>query len=87
MKPKCGNSGYLSSVSLGDGAAGESHLHAGRPIYYCDDDFVDEVVRKWPDGRKDLVFVGHTGEILTSRPWPASRRVRSSVFRNISQVY
>lgn len=51
-----------------DGAAGKSHLHAGRPICYCVDDFSDEMVREWPDGSKELVEVSDTGEILSSRP-------------------
>lgn len=28
------------------GAAAKSHLLAGRPVYYCDDDFVDEIIRE-----------------------------------------
>lgn len=50
-----------------DGEAGKSHLHAGRPIYYCVDEFTDEIVREWPDGRKELVHVSDTGEISSSR--------------------
>lgn len=53
-----------------DGDAGKSHLRAGRPIYYCVDDFTDEMVREWPDGRKELVKVGNTGGILSWRPLP-----------------
>jgi hypothetical protein len=53
-----------------DRDAAKSHLRAGRPIYYCVDDFSDEIVREWPDGRKDLVVVSDTGEILFSRLLP-----------------
>ena len=44
-----------------DGAAGKSHLDAGRPIYYCDDRYPDAMVRKWPDGRRELVAVTDDG--------------------------
>lgn len=40
-----------------DGAAGKSHLAAGHPIYYNDDRYPDALVRKWPDGRCELVKV------------------------------
>jgi hypothetical protein len=46
-----------------DGAAAESHLAAGLPVYYCLDDFSDDIVREWPDGRKDLVQVSDAGDI------------------------
>lgn len=38
-----------------DGQAAKSHLAAGRPIYYCEDVYPDHMVRKWPDGRLELV--------------------------------
>lgn len=52
-----------------DGAAAKSHLAAGRPIYYCPDDFSDDIVREWPDGRKDLVQVSDAGDITYVRAW------------------
>jgi hypothetical protein len=53
-----------------DGDAGKSHLRAGRPICYCVDDFPDEMVREWPDGRRELVKVSNAGEILSCRLLP-----------------
>lgn len=51
-----------------DGQAAKSHLKAGRPIYYCDDLYPDEFVRKWPDGRRELVSVDDAGNITAIRP-------------------
>lgn len=51
-----------------DGAAAKEHLAAGRPIYYCDDKYPTEMVRKWPDGRRELVQVDETGEATVLAP-------------------
>jgi hypothetical protein len=53
-----------------DGRAATEHLVAARPIYYCDDSFDDEMVRKWPDGRKELVSITNDGEVSNVRKWP-----------------
>jgi hypothetical protein len=52
-----------------DGAAAKSHLATGLPIYYCHDDFSDDIVREWPDGRKELVQVSDAGDIMYVRSW------------------
>ncbi|HAT33012.1 MAG TPA: hypothetical protein DCW29_19855 [Janthinobacterium sp.] len=44
-------------------AAAKSHLAAGRPITYVDDEYPDELVRKWPDGRRELVDVAADGTV------------------------
>ena len=41
-----------------DGLAAKQHLTAGRPIYYQDDQFPEGLIRKYPDGHKQLVAVG-----------------------------
>jgi len=52
----------LESVRANDdGAAGKWHLAAGRPIYYCEDRYPDAMIRKWPDGRRELVHVDDAG--------------------------
>lgn len=51
-----------------DGQAAKSHLAAGRPIYYCDDAYPNYMVRKWPDGRRELVTRTSMGEILVVVP-------------------
>jgi hypothetical protein len=53
-----------------DGRAARSHLDAGRPIYYCDDEYPDEMVREWPDGRRELVKVDDEGKVIASRERP-----------------
>lgn len=47
-----------------DGAAGQEHLDAGRPIYYCEDSYPDELVRKWPDSQRELVKLDLDGRIV-----------------------
>lgn len=56
-------------LSRDDGAAARSHLEAGRSIYYCDDRFVDEIVRECPDGTKELLEINEVGEIIRTRQW------------------
>ena len=54
-----------------DGQAAQTHLDAGHPIYYCEDEYSDEMVRKWPDGHLELVTVTYDGSISHTRPYPA----------------
>lgn len=51
-----------------DGAAAKSHLAAGRPIYYCEDAYPNYMIRKWPDGRRELVTLTSMAEILVVVP-------------------
>ena len=51
-----------------DGAAAKSHLAAGRPIYYCEDAYPNYMIRKWPDGRRELVTLTSMAEILAVVP-------------------
>lgn len=46
-----------------DGEAAIGHLAAGRPVTYRDPDFPDEIRRKWPDGRRELIDVDDTGGV------------------------
>lgn len=50
-----------------DGQAAASHLRAGRPIYYCCDEYPTEIVREWPDGGRELVTVDTSGNIINVR--------------------
>ncbi|CCD29355.1 conserved hypothetical protein [Candidatus Glomeribacter gigasporarum BEG34] len=54
-------------LSNDDGQAAQSHLSAGRPIYYCDDRYPDDFIREWPDGRRELISVDDTGKISVIR--------------------
>lgn len=64
---------YLSSVELqraiieDDGLAARQHLAAGRPIYYGDADYPEGLIKKYPDGRRQLVSVSKDGEITVIR--------------------
>lgn len=49
-----------------DGAAAKAHLAAGHPIYYFDDALQGNV-RKWPDGRCELVEIDDQGVIVVLR--------------------
>ena len=63
------NEAFLSSPAFemalanDDGLAAKQHLEAGRPIYYGDERYPDGLVKKYPDGRKQLVSVSAAGEI------------------------
>lgn len=67
------NDVFLSSVELekaitdDDGLAAQQHLAAGRPIYYGDANYPDGLIKKFPDGRKQLVSVSEDGKITVIR--------------------
>lgn len=44
-----------------DGEAARSHLAAGRWISYRDPDYPDDIIREWPDGRREFVGRGQEG--------------------------
>lgn len=50
-----------------DGAAAQEHLAAGRPITYRDPHFPDAIMRKWPDGRRELIDVDENGNVTVLR--------------------
>lgn len=49
-----------------DGAAAQSHLDAGHPVYYVEDDTpADLLVKEHPDGRREWVKpVGKVDEVV-----------------------
>ena len=56
--------GYVLG-DLDDGAAARAHLAEGRPITYTDDSFPDRIIRKRPDGRRELIDVDlRTGKVI-----------------------
>jgi len=61
---------FERTLAHDDGAAAKSHLAAGHPIYYCDDNYPDAMIKKWPDGRRELVNVDHTGHDVLIRVLP-----------------
>lgn len=54
---------FEKAIKHDAGQAAKQHLAAGRPIYYGDRRYPEGLVKKFPDGRKQLVFVGVKGEI------------------------
>lgn len=54
-----------------NGSAARSHLKAGRPIYYSEDDTPDGLlIKKHPCGRRELVRFDEAGD-LVMRELPA----------------
>lgn len=54
---------FESAISADDGQAAQSHLDAGRPIFYWDDQLQGNV-RQWPDGNSELVEIDAAGNIV-----------------------
>jgi hypothetical protein len=53
----------ISGVRHDDGDAARSHLAAGRPIYYTEDDTpAGLLIKKHPDGRRELVKFDEEGD-------------------------
>ena len=46
-----------------DGLAAQKHLEAGRAVYYADEQHPGEVIRLFPDGRRQIVSVDAEGVI------------------------
>lgn len=58
--------GYVLENYRDDGAAAKAHLAAGRPIYYWNDE-LQGMIRKWPDGRRELVEYDDAGQLIVVR--------------------
>lgn len=56
-----------AALSNDDGLAAKQHLAAGRAIYYADDSYPEGLVKKYPDGRKQLVAVTADGKDVVIR--------------------
>lgn len=61
------SSAFERLLAQDDGAAAKRHLAAGRPIYYADERYPGELVKKFPDGRKQLVAVNDRGKFRIIR--------------------
>lgn len=46
---------FTNALAQDKGEEAQRHLAAGRAIYYGDDRYPDEVVKEYPDGRRQLV--------------------------------
>jgi hypothetical protein len=58
---------FENAIANDDGLAARQHLAAGRPIYYNDAQYPEGLVKKHPDGRKQLVMVNAIGEVSVIR--------------------
>ena len=58
---------FERAMTSDDGQAAQQHLDAGRPIYYGDACFPEGLVKKYPDGRKQLVSVSADGKVSVIR--------------------
>lgn len=50
-----------------DDSAAEEHLKAGYPIFYAEPRNPDELIRQWPDGRREIVALDENDEIVVVR--------------------
>ena len=49
--------------------AAKARAEAGLPTYYSDGAYPGKILRKWPDGRKEIVEINDkTGEVISSTP-------------------
>ncbi len=53
---------FAKALGNDDGVAAKTHLEEGQPIYYGDERYPDDVVKKFPDGRKLLISMSRTGQ-------------------------
>lgn len=58
---------FAYALAHDDGRAAQQHLAAGRPIYYGDDRYPGKIIKKYPDGRQQLVSVDSDGKITVLR--------------------
>jgi len=58
----------LLENDIDDGETVKAHLAAGRPIYYCEDAYPSEIIREWPDGRRELVTITRDDTVIVVRP-------------------
>lgn len=49
---------FVRDLANDDGSAAKEILAAGFPIYYCDDHYPDLLVKKFPNGHRQLITLG-----------------------------
>jgi hypothetical protein len=55
------------AVQFDDGLAAKAHLAAGRAIYYGDPRFPGQIVKEYPDGRRQLVDIDEKSVVTVIR--------------------
>ena len=58
---------FERAISDDEGLAAQQHIAAGRPIYYGDAQYPEGLVKKYPDGRKQLVSIGADNTVSVIR--------------------
>lgn len=54
----CSVSGFLRD----DGRAALEHLASGRPVFYCLDDYPDDIVKEYPNGDVEIINCDMSGK-------------------------
>jgi len=57
--------GFEGQLAGMDDSDAQSHLKAGRPIYYYAEELDNRLVREWPDGRRDYVGLAEDDTIIS----------------------
>jgi|GEM_PF-1854101 hypothetical protein len=58
---------FEAALANDDGQAAQEHLAAGRAIYYRDAQHPEGLIRKYPDGRKQLVSISADRKVSVIR--------------------
>lgn len=59
----------LAGVQVDTGEAARAHLEAGRSIYYSEDDTPEGLlIKKLPDGHRELVRFDPSGDVFVGQP-------------------
>ncbi len=57
--------GFEGQLAGMDDSDAQSHLKAGRPIYYCAEELGNRLVREWPDGKRDYVGLAEDDTVIS----------------------
>jgi hypothetical protein len=58
----------LDAMPLVGKLARESARRAGTPIHYMDPDYGDDIIREYPDGRRERMIKGQDGVVVAIPP-------------------
>jgi hypothetical protein len=58
---------FETDLANDDGLAAKQHLAAGRAIYYGDERYPEGLVKKYPDGRMQLVTIDGARKVIVLR--------------------
>ncbi len=53
---------FAKALGKEEGMASRMHLDDGNPIYYGDERYPDNAIKKFPDGRKFLISMSENGQ-------------------------